>query len=115
MEPPAFHLSLEARSRATDRKHVATIGFLGRIGQDELPDEVVESRAEVVKTVAGNGAQLSWALREMEHEVTHIPLCIFSEDDFAADRRELLVDCDQRLQVFIGPQELRGGAGQRTS
>ena len=97
------------------RKHISTVGLLRRISQDELPDQVVESGSKVLKTVACDGAQLCWALWEVEHEVAKIPRGVFSEDDPAFDGGELFIDRPESVQVLVRPHELCGGAGQRTS
>ena len=53
-----------------------------------------------MKTVSCDGAQLCWALWEVEREVAKVPRRVFSEDDSAFDGSEpLLVDRPQRAQV----------------
>jgi hypothetical protein len=113
LQPPALDLALEERGRAADREHVAAVWILRRVGTDELPDQVVESGSEVMKTVARDGAQLCWAFWEMEDEVAKTPGRVFGEDNSALDGGELLVDRPKRAQVVVRPRELRGRAGQR--
>ncbi len=108
----SLEFPLECDAITADRKLVSRDAVIGRAALDELPDQVVETGTQIMKTVADNDTERQRGIGKIGDKVHHARLSVFLANDSAL----LLVPVNlgnYRCQMFLCPDDFLSDSVER--